>query len=75
MAITQSPKIGHIDHADTKVCAVTGKTATSGMIRYSLRDGWYFRIHPSAQSKVDEAFIASIMALVPSEKTKKEEAK
>lgn len=70
----QDPRLGHIDHADTKVCAVTDKAASAGMIRYSLRDGWYFRVHPNAQSKVDDDFKAKMLALVPVEK-KKEEAK
>lgn len=72
----QDPKIGHIQHADTKVCAITGQAVSDGMQRFSLRDGWYFRVKPSRVRDVDDALKASLEALIPvSEKVKKDEVK
>lgn len=76
MAKEQDPRIGHISHADTKVCAITLQAVSDGMQRFNLRDGWYFRVKPSRVSKVDDALKASLEALIPAtEKPKKDEVK
>lgn len=64
---TQDPRLGQIGGIDTKVCAVTGTEVSAGMQRFSLKNGWYFRAKPSRIRNVDEAFIASMQALVPSD--------
>ncbi len=65
----QNPKLGKIGGVDTKQCAVTGKEATNGMMRFSLGNGWYFRVIPSRISHVDEAFIEKMKALIPVSKS------
>ena len=64
------PRLGLIGGVDTKVCAITGKPVSSGMIRYSLGNGYYFRVFPSKQSMVTDDLKQELQALIPQSPTK-----
>lgn len=76
MAASQDPRIGQIGGTDTKLCAVTRQAVSDGMQRFSLRDGWYFRVKASRVRFANEnleALKAELEALIPmTEKAKKE---
>lgn len=68
----QDARIGQINGVDTKVCAVSGKDVSAGMIRYSLGNGYYFRVYPRYQSQVTEKLTNDLKSLISkTPKTKK----
>lgn len=67
-------RLGKIEGTDTKVCAVTGQPVSAGMIRYSLGNGYYFRVMPRAQRLVTDEFIQTMADLIPTKTSSKKVA-